>query len=343
MSMRLTLRTMLAYMEDVLEPADSQELGKKIEESEFATNLMHRIRDVTRRLRLAAPKLDGKGIGLDPNTVAEYLDNLLPSERVADFEKVCLESDVHLAEVASCHQILALILGAPAEIDPAMRDRMYKVPLKLVTAPPQAPVVAPPVSIAAPPVESIDSKLERKRPEVPEYLREQPKSSGSRSMFVMAAVLLLLIGGGVLVAMQMGFLPNPLPTKIAQTPSSAPQTIPPTGAQATTDGDSSQTQAPQATNPPAGSPDAAQVPGTVTGLSPTGSSPTSGVASKSVMPPQPTFTQMPAAQQPPSASPVDGQSRPLPLTNPTPSAAIPGVAPGQRFQQEELPQSQQTG
>jgi len=95
--MRLTLRTLLAYQDDVLEPADMDEIRQKVESSEFASSLASRIHDVTRRLRLRAPKVVGRGMGHDPNTVAEYLDNTLAAERVPNFEKVCLESDVHLA------------------------------------------------------------------------------------------------------------------------------------------------------------------------------------------------------------------------------------------------------
>ena len=35
--MRLTLRTLLAYMDEILEPADHDELAKKIESSDFRT------------------------------------------------------------------------------------------------------------------------------------------------------------------------------------------------------------------------------------------------------------------------------------------------------------------
>jgi len=127
---------------------------------------------------------------LDPNTVAEYLDNTLHGDRVPDFEKVCLESDVHLAEVASCHQILTLVLGEPAEVDPDSRQQMYQLP-NLVAAQAKAAKEAPPEASgreADPP--PAEKPTPPSRPKVPDYLREPPR----KRRFWPVAVALFLAG-----------------------------------------------------------------------------------------------------------------------------------------------------
>jgi hypothetical protein len=123
--MRLTLRTLLAYLDDTLEPTEIKQIGQKVAESDAAQELIARIKQVTRKRRLTTPPLTGPGAKFDPNLIAEYLDNELTGEQVAEIEKVCLESDVHLAEIAACHQILTLVLGEPALVPPTARERMY--------------------------------------------------------------------------------------------------------------------------------------------------------------------------------------------------------------------------
>ncbi len=123
--MRLTLRTLLAYLDDTLEPAEIKQIGQKVAESDAAQELIARLKQVTRRRRLTTPPDGAPGERFDANTVAAYLDNELTTEQVAELEKLCLESDVHLAEIAASHQILTLVLGEPALIPPTAKRRMY--------------------------------------------------------------------------------------------------------------------------------------------------------------------------------------------------------------------------
>src|SRR5207244_208127 len=124
-AVRLTLRTLLAYLDDTLPPAQARQIGQQVAESEVAQELIQRIHAALKERRLTTPPLSGPGAKLDPNTVGEYLDNALTGEQLAEVEQAVLDSDLHLAEAAACHQILSLFLGQPAEVPTLARKRMY--------------------------------------------------------------------------------------------------------------------------------------------------------------------------------------------------------------------------
>jgi hypothetical protein len=157
--MRLTLRTLLAYLDDTLEPEEAKLIGQKVAESPVALELIERIRKVTRRRSLAPPPALGSESHLDPNTVAEYLDSALPPEELAQVEQKCLEDDVHLAEVAACHQILTLILSEPARVPAPARQRMYR----LNRGKESIPYRRPPLTFPAPDAEIFEHNVPKNR------------------------------------------------------------------------------------------------------------------------------------------------------------------------------------
>jgi hypothetical protein len=186
MTLRLTLRTLLSYLDDTLEPAQAKAIGAKVVESEQARELMERIKQVTRRRRLMTPPTSGPG-GIDGNTIAEYLDNEVTPEQAAEVEQICLASDVHLAEVAACHQILTLVLGEPALVPPSAKQRMYA----LVKGPESIPFRKP-LKPAAKIDQDLSSEIEPDRDDTLR-LGVPAVGGGHRNLW-------LLAGGGVLAA-----------------------------------------------------------------------------------------------------------------------------------------------
>ena len=75
--MRLTVRTLLAWIDGVLAPEDQQALGEKVAASGVAPALVERTRAVVGHQGLSAPSPVGRGLADDPNTAAEFLDNVL--------------------------------------------------------------------------------------------------------------------------------------------------------------------------------------------------------------------------------------------------------------------------
>ena len=156
--LRLTLRTLLAYLDDTLAPAEAKQIGQKLAQNPGAQQLAERIKKVTHRRGLATPPPTtfGKNTTSDPNVVACYLSDTLPPNLLADFESTCLESDMHLAEVAACHQILTLVLCEQLRIPPTSYRRMYALVKGRESVPNREPGQGIPVGGAYPDVPVAD-------------------------------------------------------------------------------------------------------------------------------------------------------------------------------------------
>jgi hypothetical protein len=125
--LRLTLRTLLAYLDDTLSPAEARDIGQQIADQPAINDLVARIKSAMRKRRLMADSPDPDRAEIDPNDAAEYLDSALSPSRVTDLEKLILENDQHLAEVASVHQILSLVLGKPIDVRAGAKERAYRL------------------------------------------------------------------------------------------------------------------------------------------------------------------------------------------------------------------------
>ncbi|MDR1384884.1 MAG: hypothetical protein LBJ67_13710 [Planctomycetaceae bacterium] len=126
--MRLSLKTLLAYKDHLFDEEYQPVLQQRITEQDSAESLLQRISIVSHDKQLGAPGRNGESEELPANIVAAYLDHKLVEEEAYQFEMICLQSDVFLAETVCVHEILATILGEPAQISRECRLRLYAIP-----------------------------------------------------------------------------------------------------------------------------------------------------------------------------------------------------------------------
>ncbi len=133
--MRLTLRTLLAFRDGVLDPKDAAALETKILDSSTAQRISRRIADEMQNRRLAPIPVDAREFGFEANLVAEFLDDTIPMETLPEMERKCLENNTLLSEIGSCHQILSRALTIPAPVAASLRQRIHNLPNELNARP----------------------------------------------------------------------------------------------------------------------------------------------------------------------------------------------------------------
>jgi len=141
--MRLSLRTLLAFEDNVFDVEQHRRLEQLLPTDKNAEMTLRRIRSIVRNSSLGVPGLVDHQEELDPNYVAEYLDHQMSGNVQEKFEAYCLSADKYLAEIASVHHILSNVLGEPARTSRECRHRCYNV-MNPKTNSPALPVSEPP-------------------------------------------------------------------------------------------------------------------------------------------------------------------------------------------------------
>lgn len=124
--MRLTLRTLLAYRDGVLSPQDQEDMHRRIQQNGPIASLLRQINELVAGNELRSPKLTATGLG-DVNNVAEYLDDALTTDKVAELERLCLQNADHLCELAHCHQLLAEAMQTHISVPESLMDMASKL------------------------------------------------------------------------------------------------------------------------------------------------------------------------------------------------------------------------
>ena len=141
--MRLSLRTLLAFEDNVFDVEQHRRLEQLLPTDQAAETTLQRMRSVVRNPMLGVPGLVDQQEELDPNYVAEYLDHQMPSNVQEKFENYCLSADKYLAEIASVHHILSNVLGEPARTSRECRLKCYDaLPAKRKNIEPENPALS---------------------------------------------------------------------------------------------------------------------------------------------------------------------------------------------------------
>ncbi|MDR1494282.1 MAG: hypothetical protein LBT05_16425 [Planctomycetaceae bacterium] len=128
MEMHLSLKTLLAYKDRLFDEEYQAILKQRITEQDSAENLLQRIEIVSHDKKIGVPGRSEENEELPINIVAAYLDHQLSDTESHQFETICLQSDLFLAEAACVHEILTTRLGEPAQIGRECRLKLYAIP-----------------------------------------------------------------------------------------------------------------------------------------------------------------------------------------------------------------------